>query len=112
MTPLRRITGGNWLVRLRRIVGLFGFFYAFLHFMTFLWFDHFFDVAEMLKDVVKRPFITVSFAAFVLLLLSTLSTPIIQGIPLATFRGVRFGTFGYCNGTDCKGPMIGYDTGM
>lgn len=52
------------------------------------------------------------FAAFVLLLLSTLSTPIIQGIPLATFRGVRFGTFGYCNGTDCKGPMIGYDTGM
>ncbi|KAF1966927.1 pali-domain-containing protein [Bimuria novae-zelandiae CBS 107.79] len=50
------------------------------------------------------------FAAFVLLLLSTLSTPIIKSIPLATFRGVRFGTFGYCDGSHCKGPMIGYDT--
>ena len=68
VTPLRRLTGWNWLVRLRRMVGLFAFFYAFLHFMTFLWFDHFFDVAEMLKDVVKRPFITVGFAAFVLLI--------------------------------------------
>ncbi|KAF2176184.1 pali-domain-containing protein [Zopfia rhizophila CBS 207.26] len=50
------------------------------------------------------------FVAFVLLLLSTLSTPIIRGIPLATFRGVNFGVFGYCDGNDCDGPMIGYDT--
>ncbi|KAF2271213.1 pali-domain-containing protein [Lojkania enalia] len=50
------------------------------------------------------------FTAFVLLLLSTLSTPIIRGIPLATFRGVNFGVFGYCDGSDCDGPMIGYDT--
>ncbi|MFS0756224.1 protein-methionine-sulfoxide reductase heme-binding subunit MsrQ [Noviherbaspirillum sp. 1P10PC] len=68
VTPLRRFTGWNWLVRLRRMLGLFAFFYASLHFLTFLWFDHFFDVAEMLKDVVKRPFITVGFGAFLLLI--------------------------------------------
>ena len=68
VTPLRRLTGWNWLIRLRRMIGLFAFFYAALHFTTFLWFDHFFDVAEMLKDVVKRPFITVGFAAFMLLI--------------------------------------------
>ncbi len=68
VTPLRRLSGWNWLIRLRRMLGLFAFFYASLHFMTFLWFDHFFDVAEMLKDVVKRPFITVGFSAFVLLI--------------------------------------------
>jgi len=68
VTPLRRFTGWNWLVRLRRMVGLFAFFYAFMHFMTFLWFDHFFDVAAMWKDVLKRPFITVGFTAFVLLI--------------------------------------------
>ncbi|MFC0132159.1 sulfoxide reductase heme-binding subunit YedZ [Massilia eurypsychrophila] len=68
VTPLRRFTGWNWLVKLRREIGLFAFFYAFLHFMTFLWFDHFFDIAELWKDVVKRPFITVGFIAFVLLI--------------------------------------------
>ena len=68
VTPLRRFSGWNWLVRLRRMIGLFAFFYAFLHFTTFLWFDHFFDVQEMLADVVKRPFILVGFTAFVLLI--------------------------------------------
>lgn len=68
VTPLRRLSKWNWLIKLRRMVGLFAFFYAALHFTTFLWFDHFFDVGEMLKDVVKRPFITVGFAAFVLLI--------------------------------------------
>ncbi|RSZ55458.1 sulfoxide reductase heme-binding subunit YedZ [Massilia atriviolacea] len=68
LTPLRRLTGWNWLVKLRRMAGLFTFFYGFLHFLTFLWFDHFFDVAAMLRDVVKRPFITVGFIAFVLLI--------------------------------------------
>jgi sulfoxide reductase heme-binding subunit YedZ len=67
VTPLRRLTGANWLIKLRRMLGLFAFFYAFLHFMTFLWFDHFFDLVEMWKDVLKRPFITVGFIAFVLL---------------------------------------------
>ncbi|WP_092434673.1 sulfite oxidase heme-binding subunit YedZ [Collimonas sp. OK607] len=68
VTPLRRFTNWNWLIKLRRMLGLFAFFYASLHFTTFLWFDHFFDVAEMFKDVVKRPFITVGFIAFVLLI--------------------------------------------
>ena len=68
VTPLRRFTKWNWLLKLRRMLGLYAFFYAFLHFMTFLWFDHFFDVAEMWKDVLKRPFITVGFIAFVLLI--------------------------------------------
>lgn len=68
VTPLRYATGWNWLLRLRRMLGLYAFFYALLHFITFLWFDHFFDVEEMLKDVLKRPFITVGFAAFVLLI--------------------------------------------
>jgi sulfoxide reductase heme-binding subunit YedZ len=68
MTPLRRLTGWSWLIKLRRMMGLFAFFYAALHFTTFLWFDHFFDVQAMLKDVVKRPFITVGFTAFVLLI--------------------------------------------
>jgi sulfoxide reductase heme-binding subunit YedZ len=68
VTPLRKLSGWNWLIKLRRMVGLYTFFYGFLHFMTFLWFDHFFDLAEMWKDVLKRPFITVGFIAFVLLI--------------------------------------------
>jgi sulfoxide reductase heme-binding subunit YedZ len=68
VTPLRRLMKWNWLIKLRRMVGLYAFFYGLLHFTTFLWFDHFFDVQEMLKDVVKRPFITVGFIAFVLLI--------------------------------------------
>ena len=68
VTPLRRITNWVWLIRLRRMFGLFAFFYVALHFTTFFWFDHFFDLAEMWKDVLKRPFITVGFSAFVLLI--------------------------------------------
>jgi sulfoxide reductase heme-binding subunit YedZ len=68
VTPLRRLSGWNWVLKLRRMAGLFAFFYGFLHFMTFLWFDHFFDLADMWKDVLKRPFITVGFIAFVLLI--------------------------------------------
>jgi sulfoxide reductase heme-binding subunit YedZ len=68
ITPLRKVTNWAWLVRLRRMFGLFAFFYVSLHFMTFFWFDHFFDLNEMWKDVLKRPFITVGFSAFVLLI--------------------------------------------
>jgi len=67
VTPLRRLTGLNVLLRLRRMLGLFTFFYACLHFLTFLWFDHFFDLAAMMQDVLKRPFIAMGFSAFVLL---------------------------------------------
>lgn len=69
ITPLRHITKWNWLIKLRRMFGLFCFFYAVWHFTAFFWFDHFFDIGEMWKDIVKRPFITVGFIAFVLLIL-------------------------------------------
>jgi len=68
VTPLRRLSKWNWVLKLRRMLGLYAFFYGLLHFTTFLWFDHFFDVAAMLKDVAKRPFILVGFTAFVLLI--------------------------------------------
>ncbi|RXZ36243.1 sulfoxide reductase heme-binding subunit YedZ [Oxalobacteraceae bacterium CAVE-383] len=68
VTPVRKLSNWGWLLRLRRMFGLFAFFYVSLHFMTFFWFDHFFDLNEMWKDVVKRPFITVGFSAFVLLI--------------------------------------------
>jgi sulfoxide reductase heme-binding subunit YedZ len=68
LTPLRKLLQWHWLIRLRRMLGLYSFFYASLHFLTFLWFDHFFDLSDMWHDLVKRPFITVGFVAFALLL--------------------------------------------
>jgi sulfoxide reductase heme-binding subunit YedZ len=67
VTPLRKLTGLHWLLRLRRMLGLFAFFYVSLHFTTYLWLDQFFDLSSIARDIVKRPFITVGFAAFVLL---------------------------------------------
>jgi sulfoxide reductase heme-binding subunit YedZ len=68
VTPLRRLSGLNWLLRLRRMLGLFTFFYAALHFASYVWLDQFFDWAAIWKDIVKRPFITVGFASFLLLI--------------------------------------------
>ena len=68
VTPLRRLTGWNWLIKLRRMLGLFAFFYAALHFVTYIWLDQFFDLGDIVKDVIKRPFITVGFLAFVTLI--------------------------------------------
>lgn len=68
VTPLRRLTGYAPLLRYRRMLGLFAFFYACLHFVTYLWLDQFFDPSAILRDIAKRPFITVGFAAFVLLI--------------------------------------------
>jgi methionine sulfoxide reductase heme-binding subunit len=68
ITPLRRLTGLAWLIKFRRLIGLFAFFYACLHFTTYVWLDKFFDVSEMIKDIAKRPFITAGFMAFVLLI--------------------------------------------
>jgi sulfoxide reductase heme-binding subunit YedZ len=68
VTPLRRLTGRAELVRYRRMLGLFTFFYASLHFVTYVWLDQFFDPAAIAKDIIKRPFITIGFAAFVLLI--------------------------------------------
>src|ERR1700758_131950 len=68
ITPLRRFTGQLWLIRLRRMIGLFAFFYGCLHFTTYIWLDKFFDWHEMLVDIGKRRFITVGFLGFVLLI--------------------------------------------
>jgi sulfoxide reductase heme-binding subunit YedZ len=68
VTPLRRLTGQYWLIGIRRMVGLFAFFYGTLHFTTYIWLDKFFDVHEMVKDIAKRPFITIGFSAFVLMI--------------------------------------------
>ncbi|RQH02910.1 protein-methionine-sulfoxide reductase heme-binding subunit MsrQ [Paraburkholderia dinghuensis] len=68
VTPLRKLTGWNALIRFRRMLGLYAFFYATLHFTTYIWFDKWFDVVAMFKDVGKRPFITIGFTAFVLLI--------------------------------------------
>jgi sulfoxide reductase heme-binding subunit YedZ len=67
VTPLRKLSGWHVVGRLRRMLGLFTFFYAALHLTTYLWFDQFFDWQEIAKDILKRPFITVGMAAFVLL---------------------------------------------
>jgi len=68
ITPLRRILKQNWLIRLRRMFGLFAFFYVSLHFATWVWLYSGFDVHAMIADVYKRPFITAGFTAFVLLI--------------------------------------------
>ncbi len=67
VTPLRKISGWNGLIKFRRMLGLFAFFYATLHFMTFVVLDHFFDFNAIVKDVMKRPYVTAGFTGFVLL---------------------------------------------
>jgi sulfoxide reductase heme-binding subunit YedZ len=68
ITPLRKVTRQYWLIGLRRMIGLFAFFYACLHFTTYIWLDKFFNWHGMLADIAKRKFITVGFLAFVLLI--------------------------------------------
>jgi len=68
VTPLRRVLQLPDLIRFRRMIGLFAFFYGCLHFLTYLWLDKFFDMHEILKDVAKRPFITAGFTAFLCML--------------------------------------------
>ena len=68
VSPLRMLTKQYWLIRFRRMLGLFAMFYGTLHFTTYIWLDKFFDVHEMVKDVAKRPFITMGFTAFVLMI--------------------------------------------
>lgn len=68
VTPLRRLTGWNWPIKFRRLLGLFAFFYAVLHLAAYIGFDRYFRFDEIGADIVKRPFITVGMAAFVLLL--------------------------------------------
>jgi sulfoxide reductase heme-binding subunit YedZ len=68
ITPLRKLTGQYWLIGLRRMFGLFAFFYGCLHLTTYVWLDKFFDVHAMLEDIAKRKFITAGLTAFVLMI--------------------------------------------
>jgi sulfoxide reductase heme-binding subunit YedZ len=67
VTPLRRFSGWHWLARLRRMMGLYAFFYAVVHLISYVWLEQFFDGGAIVKDVVKRPFITIGFAAFAMM---------------------------------------------
>lgn len=79
ITPLRRLTGWNGLIRARRMLGLFAFFYASLHFLTYAGVDQSFDLNAIVRDVVKHPYITVGFACFLLLIpLAATSTNAMQ----------------------------------
>ena len=68
VTPARKITGLNWLVKFRRMLGLFAFFYGFLHLLTYIWFDRYFNLRSIPGDVVTRPFIAFGMTAFFLML--------------------------------------------
>jgi sulfoxide reductase heme-binding subunit YedZ len=67
VTPVRKLTRQYWLIRYRRMFGLFAFFYGCLHLATYVWLDKFFAFREMLADIAKRPFITAGFTAFLLM---------------------------------------------
>src|SRR5579884_3778250 len=68
VTPLRKLAGMPWLIRFRRMLGLYAFFYGTLHLMTYVWFDKFFDLREMLRDIGHRRFVTAGLAAWLLML--------------------------------------------
>jgi sulfoxide reductase heme-binding subunit YedZ len=68
VTPVRRLTGWNGVIRLRRLIGLFAFFYACIHFSIYIGLDIFFDWGRIIEDILLRPYITVGFTAFVLLI--------------------------------------------
>lgn len=68
ITPLRKLTRQYWLINLRRMLGLFAFFYGTLHLMTYVWLDKFFDVHEMLADIAKRRFITAGMTGYALMI--------------------------------------------
>ena len=68
VSPLRKLFGWNNLIKYRRMLGLFAFFYALLHFSTYMVLDHFFDFQAIFKDIVKRPYVTAGFTGFVLMI--------------------------------------------
>ena len=88
MTPLRVLFGLSWPISLRRLLGLFAFFYATLHFAVWIVLDHFFDWPQMGKDIVKRPYITIGMTALFLLipLAATSTTGMIRRLGAANWR--------------------------
>lgn len=67
VTPVRKITGSNWVVKFRRMLGLYAFFYGTLHLITYVWFDRFFNLRSIAADVLQRPFIAIGMTAFFLM---------------------------------------------
>jgi sulfoxide reductase heme-binding subunit YedZ len=67
VTPVRKITGSNWVVKFRRMLGLYAFFYGALHLLTYVWFDRFFNFRSIAGDVLQRPFIAIGMTAFFLM---------------------------------------------
>ena len=68
VTPLRRLLGWVWLIKLRRMLGLYAFFYALLHFTVWFWLDRELQLGDVVEDIIKRPYITVGFTAFIMLI--------------------------------------------
>ena len=68
VTPLRKLLGLPWMIKFRRLLGLYGFFYGCVHLLTYVWFDKFFGFGLIAEDIVKRPYITVGMASFILLI--------------------------------------------
>lgn len=75
ISPVRRIMGWAWVMRYRRMIGLFAFFYAFMHLSIYIGVDHFFDWPTIWKDIVKRPYITIGMAAILALLPLAVTSP-------------------------------------
>lgn len=68
ISPARKLFNLSWLIRYRRMLGLFAFFYVCMHFLSYIWFDQFFNIEEIIKDIIKRPFITIGFICFLMLI--------------------------------------------
>lgn len=75
ITPLRRISGWNWLQKFRRMLGLYAFFYASLHLTMYIWFDHFFEWETIWPDIIKRPFVLAGMVSWGMMLALALSSP-------------------------------------
>jgi len=98
VTPLRKLPKMHWLIRVRRMLGLYAFFYACLHFTTYLWLDRYFEwqavaqeagrsfVSLIVEDIAKRPFITVGFAGFALLVPLALVNLLLAGVGLSIMQ--------------------------
>ncbi len=75
ITPIRKLTQWHWLIRLRRMLGLYSFFYGSLHLLCFIWFDHFFEWSEMIADIFKRPFIWMGMLTWLSMLPLAVTSP-------------------------------------
>ena len=87
ITPLQRISGWNWLIKLRRMIGLYAFFYTLLHFQTYLLLDQQLDFPEIIKDILDRKYITVGFLAFLFLIPLALTS---NGIAIRRLGATRW----------------------